>query len=759
MNYIASQSESGGIRLMGMSTACANATDLGNWLGVKPGNNQGLFNFRHSVRPVPLEIYIDGFPEQRGFCPLMQSMNRPTFLAIKNHSPTKPVIVFVASRRQTRLTAKDLINFCGMEDNPRRFLNFTSEEDLQLTLSAVKDAALKEALSFGIGLHHAGLVESDRTLSEQLFAANKIQILVATSTLAWGVNLPAHLVVVKGTQFFDAKIEAYKDMDLTDVLQMLGRAGRPQFDTSGIARIFTQDSKKAFYKHFLHTGFPVESTLHKVLDNHLGAEISAEVITTKQDALDYLTWTFFFRRLHKNPTYYGLEISAEEHKDSPLVARQLAADYMIQLVDKSVNDLAESSCAVVHSNGDVDPTPFGKIMSYYYLSHYTIKMLLANIATQPNPGFADCLAWVSLATEFVDLPVRHNEDLINAEMAKNLPHEFPRSAISTSPGTPANPDASNGGELPMWSPHIKSFLLLQAHMLRLDLPISDYVGDQTSVLDQAIRIIQASVDTFTELDNLTGITQMIRLLQCIKSARFTTDYPLSILPEVSEIFDDKLADKLPQDLVTAAQLANRFNKKTIDGLINTLNITHAVRRDFSRAISYLPDVEILASDSGRVDGSLTVTLRRRNELRDREGRIYAPRFPKPQSEGYFVIITASGGLNVLGMKRANWPGIASGTNASSKSGQASSAGSSSGGRIRGGKLEANVKVRLPDYLIMEREMNVDILVMSDAYPGMEWRVEGIHVPQMARIQESPQTVVVQIDEQLAKGKGNAAKGG
>ncbi|KAA8575967.1 hypothetical protein EYC84_006131 [Monilinia fructicola] len=142
-----------------------------------------------------------------------------------------------------------------MEDNPRRFVKM-SEDDLQLNLARVKDDALKEALSFGIGLHHAGLIESDRSLAEELFAKNKIQILVATSTLAWGVNLPAHLVVVKGTQFFDAKTEGYKDMDLTDVLQMLGRAGRPQFDTSGIARIFTQDSKKAFYKHFFAYRFP-----------------------------------------------------------------------------------------------------------------------------------------------------------------------------------------------------------------------------------------------------------------------------------------------------------------------------------------------------------------------------------------------------------------------------------------------------------------------------------------------------------------------
>jgi antiviral helicase SLH1 len=453
MNYIASQSEKS-IRIMGMSTACANAMDLGNWLGVK----EGLFNFRHSVRPVPLEIYIDGFPQQSGFCPLMQSMNRPAFLAIKTHSPEKPVIIFVASRRQTRLTAKDLINFCGMEDNPRRFVRM-EEDELQTNLLRVKDASLKESLAFGIGLHHAGLVESDRQLSEELFANNKIQVLIATSTLAWGVNLPAHLVIVKGTQFFDAKIEGYKDMDLTDVLQMLGRAGRPQFDTSGIARIFTQDSKKAFYKYFLHTGFPVESSLHNVLDDHLSAEVSAGTITRKQDALDYLTWTFFFRRLHKNPSYYGLEISAEEHNS--IAAQSLANDYMIDMVDHSLGELAISGCLILHSNGDVDSTPLGKIASYYYLSHKTVRHLVTY--AKRNATFEDCLSWMSCAAEYDELPVRHNEDLVNVELSKNLPLQ-----------------ADSFG-LPMWDPHVKAFLLLQAHMSRIDLPISDYVTDQNSV--------------------------------------------------------------------------------------------------------------------------------------------------------------------------------------------------------------------------------------------------------------------------------------
>lgn len=72
-------------------------------------------------------------------------------------------------------------------------------------LTTVKDPHLQHTLRFGIGLHHAGLNERDRQLSEQLFCEQKIQLLVATSTLAWGVNTPAHLVVIKGTEFFDGK--------------------------------------------------------------------------------------------------------------------------------------------------------------------------------------------------------------------------------------------------------------------------------------------------------------------------------------------------------------------------------------------------------------------------------------------------------------------------------------------------------------------------------------------------------------------------
>lgn len=56
---------------------------------------------------------------------------------------------------------------------------------------------------------------------------------MCTATLAWGVNLPAHTVVIKGTQVYDAQRGGFKDLGVLDVQQIFGRAGRPQFDTSG----------------------------------------------------------------------------------------------------------------------------------------------------------------------------------------------------------------------------------------------------------------------------------------------------------------------------------------------------------------------------------------------------------------------------------------------------------------------------------------------------------------------------------------------
>ncbi|SCU86497.1 LAFA_0E01134g1_1 [Lachancea sp. 'fantastica'] len=613
MNYVAAQTKQP-VRLLGMSTAVSNAYDMGGWLGVK---DDGLYNFSSSVRPVPLKMYIDGFPDNLAFCPLMKTMNKPAFMAIKQHSPEKPVLIFVASRRQTRLTALDLIHLCGMESNPRRFLKIQDEEELQYYLSQVSDETLKLALQFGIGLHHAGLVEKDRFISHQLFQTNKIQVLVATSTLAWGVNLPAHLVIIKGTEFFDAKIEGYRDMDLTDILQMMGRAGRPAFDTSGTAIVYTKQSKKMFYKHFLNIGFPVESSLHKVLDDHLGAEIASGSIKNKQEAIEFLSWTFFFRRAHHNPTFYGIT-----EDTSPTGVNK----HLSELIDTTLENLAESSCVSI-KGGDIEPLPYLSISSYYYISHKTIRELLKHI--RDDATFQDVLKWLSVAVEFDELPVRNGEIIMNVEMSAQSRYSIESTFTAEE-------------ERPLWDPHLKAFLLLQAYFSRVDLPIADYHQDQLSVLDQALRILQAYADVAGELGYYSTVLTIIKMMQCVKQGCWYEDDPVSLLPGMSlqRLPSSKFEEggyALERTASTTLVDIGKLGYKKLEQLARRLHVADDYTKDFIQQAMRLPILTDIHVEPQSSPSSLVITARHAASKANKNFEVYCDKFPKTQKELWFVI--------------------------------------------------------------------------------------------------------------------------
>ncbi len=60
-----------------------------------------------------------------------------------------------------------------------------------------------------------------------------MSVLVSTATLAWGVNMPAHTIIIKGTQIYSPEQGRWIELSPQDILQMMGRAGRPGFDTTG----------------------------------------------------------------------------------------------------------------------------------------------------------------------------------------------------------------------------------------------------------------------------------------------------------------------------------------------------------------------------------------------------------------------------------------------------------------------------------------------------------------------------------------------
>eukprot|EP01104_Vermistella_antarctica_P009338 TRINITY_DN238_c1_g1_i2.p1 TRINITY_DN238_c1_g1~~TRINITY_DN238_c1_g1_i2.p1 ORF type:complete len:2228 (-),score=554.58 TRINITY_DN238_c1_g1_i2:294-5987(-) len=500
MRYISSQINSH-IRFVGLSTALANPRDVAEWLGI---HRIGLYNFKPSVRPVPLDVHIQGFPG-KNYCPRMATMNKPAYAAICSYSPTKPVLIFVSSRRQTRLTALDIMTSCAGDDNPRRFCKMTPE-DVENSLGRVQDPNLKHTLAFGVGIHHAGLSEGDREVVESLFGSNKIQVLVSTSTLAWGVNLPAHLVIVKGTEYFDGKTKRYVDFPITDVLQMMGRAGRPQFDHEGKACIFVHQPKLNFYRKFLYEPFPVESHLKDCLHNHINAEIVSGTIVTMQDAVDYLTWTYFYRRLLKNPSYYQLESVEPDQVNL----------YLSRLVSVTLMDLRQARCVKLKNGITLEAQSLGRIASYYYLSYKTMDRFRQSIRADAY-DIPTVLRVLCSASEYDELPVRHNEDKLNEDFAKTLPW--------CAGAAPNDVDYED--------PHVKAHLLLQAHFRHVRLPIADYVTDTKSVMDQVIRILQAMVDVASDLGFLFTTLSVLHLMQMVTQGRADDDSTLLNLPHVT----------------------------------------------------------------------------------------------------------------------------------------------------------------------------------------------------------------------------------
>ncbi|PRW32956.1 activating signal cointegrator 1 complex subunit 3 isoform B [Chlorella sorokiniana] len=636
MRYIAAQTARN-IRFVGLSTALANAQDLADWLGI---TGPGLFNFKPSVRPVPLECHIQGYPG-KFYCPRMATMNKPAYAAIQAHSPIKPVLIFVSSRRQTRLTALDLLAYAAADDRPRAFLHMTDHE-LEQHLALIKDASLRHTLQFGIGLHHAGLPDSDREVVERLYVEGKIQVLVATSTLAWGVNTPAHLVIIKGTEFYDAPTKRYVDYPITDVLQMMGRAGRPQFDRHGVAVIMVHEPKKSFYKKFLYEPFPVESSLPEQLADHFNAEVVAGTIKSQQDAVDYLTWTFFIRRLLQNPSYYDLEST-----DAEAVSAYLSA--MVQGV---LAELQDAGCLEVdEETGAVQSLAMGRIASFYYMRHQT----MATFAQALGPGMdvQSLLPVLCAAAEYDELPVRHNEDRLNV-------------VLNQSVRWPADSRTAD-------DPHTKANLLLQAHLGRLPLPISDYVTDTKGALDNSLRILQSVVDISSDAGWLDTALAAMTLVQSLMQGRWYDDSSLLVLPHFTEAAAAQVAAAglahLPQ-LLQALRAGGKAKQAAAAAIEAAVGQREA--RDVLAVCERLPVVgvswqapAIVHRPAGDEDGSssgsgssasysIEVELQRlggKGGSRQSPPRVYAPRFPKVKEEGWWLVAGDTGSGELFAIKR------------------------------------------------------------------------------------------------------------
>jgi pre-mRNA-splicing helicase BRR2 len=154
------------------------------------------------------------------------AMAKPAYNAIVKHSPNKPVIIFVPSKKQAQLTAIDMLSFAAANGTPGRFLHPNPTASIESLVEGLADSTVAQTLLQGVGFLHGGMSKPDRERVEALLLDGVVQVLVVPHAMAWSLKAVAHMVVVMDTNYYEGREHRYVDYGITDLLQMLGRASR-----------------------------------------------------------------------------------------------------------------------------------------------------------------------------------------------------------------------------------------------------------------------------------------------------------------------------------------------------------------------------------------------------------------------------------------------------------------------------------------------------------------------------------------------------
>lgn len=521
LKYIENQTEKQ-MRFIALGTSLANPLQLAEWLGIKPSH---VLNFNPNVRPNKLEIYIQGFDQAERKMRLI-AMAKPLYNAIKTHavqnqvcrrggklldeSVKKPVMVYVSDRKQARLCALDLLTFAAMDDAPKRFL-LVAESEFSELLEDILDPTLKHILKFGVGYVHEGLTNLEKSIVLELYKKNAIQVLLLTHNVCWEVNLFCHLVVIVDPIKFDGLEHRWVDYSIPDMLQIMGRASLAiEKDPLRKCMLLCSTSKKEFYKKFLFDSFPLESHLNHFLHDNINSEINNTAIKTKQDCLDWFTWTYMYRRLLQNPNYYDLQGKTKEHLN----------DYLSELVEKTLNDLEKANCITIQE--EIRPINYGKIAFFYGVKYNTIDLFSQSL-NENIKTIADLVNILCNAYEYEDIPVRNGEEDVLRSLAKS-------SNISNSAFL-KDKEIFN-------EPHAKANILLNCYFSRQPIP-GDMLNDQKEIVEISLRIICAFVDILSTNGILKPSILSMELSQMIVQGMWIRYSTLMQLP----YFDFELVEK------------------------------------------------------------------------------------------------------------------------------------------------------------------------------------------------------------------------
>jgi helicase len=285
------------LQVVALSATVSNSVELARWLRAR--------HVASSFRPVPLKLGV-------------YSEGRITFTDLSTREippPGEPVprlvrtvvreggqaLVFVNSRRASEQLAETL------KATVRPLL--TEEERTRAHLAAEEIAGVADEetegirrlsglLPHGVAFHNASLTNPERRVVERAFRDRGLKVLVATPTLAAGINLPARRVIVRDTSRYDDRLGLQAPIPALEIHQMLGRAGRPRYDPVGEALLIArspEDEDRLLDRYLSAPSEPVESRLaaEPALRMHVLALVASGAVAGEEDLRAFFAATFY----------------------------------------------------------------------------------------------------------------------------------------------------------------------------------------------------------------------------------------------------------------------------------------------------------------------------------------------------------------------------------------------------------------------------------------------------------------------------------
>lgn len=283
-------------QILALSATIRNAEEAAEWLNASCITTEW--------RPVVLKEGVARYNEilfkDGGATKIEKHSKNPAInLALHVIKSGGQALIFASTRKSSvSLAKKAAAEVKGLLSKPlRRFLERFAEQISAAGERTRISDLLAELVKGGTAFHHAGLGGAHRRLIEKAFRNGKIKVLTATPTLAFGVNLPARMVVIHDYRRYEPGY-GYYPISVLEYKQMAGRAGRPRYDKVGEAILLARTEDEQDYlmeSYVLAKPERVWSKLavERVLRSHVLATIAADFAHTEQGIYDFFGRTFY----------------------------------------------------------------------------------------------------------------------------------------------------------------------------------------------------------------------------------------------------------------------------------------------------------------------------------------------------------------------------------------------------------------------------------------------------------------------------------